>query len=290
MRIAILGLGLIGGSIARALARVGGEWTAAAWTPSRADVATAATDGVVVPAPSAREAIDGAQLVVIAAPPLETLELIDALAGAWRASLSPDAVVTDVASTKRLIVARAEARGLPFVGGHPMAGRETSGYSSSAADLFDDRPWVLVPASTASAAGRDRVETLVRACGARPVSMSAADHDAAVAAISHVPLIASAALVEAIAGSDGSDPPAGWPSAAALAATGWQSATRLARGDARMGAGILATNADAVVPPLRRLRESIDAWLRLLEVSDGPDETILRERLSAVRGRLEDDR
>jgi prephenate dehydrogenase len=110
--------------------------------------------------------------------------------------------------------------------------------------------------------------------------MGAVDHDAAVAAISHLPLVAAVALVEAVAAD-----PATWGPAGPLAANGWRDMTRLARGDAEMGAGILATNHDAVATQLRAYRSAIDAWIAALE--SGADAATLRSRLAAARALLE---
>lgn len=294
----MLGFGLIGGSIARALRRagtqadaagaLGGPWTIAAWSPSGNGPGQALEAGVVdAAAPTAHDALADADLVLLAAPPLACLDLLDALSGGGlRGALATGATVTDVASTKAEIVARASARGLPFVGGHPMAGRETAGFGAASVDLFDGRPWVLVPAVAAGRRDVNRVEDLVRACRARPVLMDAAAHDAAVAAVSHLPLVLSAALVEAVAGGPGRIAP-GWPAASSLAASGWRDMTRLARGDSAMGAGILATNAAAVAAALRDLRAAIDDWLGELERAGGPDAERLRARLGAVRDRLD---
>ncbi len=197
--------------------------------------------------------------------------------------------MTDVASTKGRITARAIEGRLRFVGGHPMAGRETSGFGAATADLFVGRPWVVVPGDPMDTAAIERVETFVRATGARPVRMDAAAHDAAVAAISHLPLLAAAALVEVAAGAVGEASPSDWPAAAALAASGWRDTTRLAKGNAEMGAGIAATNAVALAARLRAYRDRLDAWLALLEAAgpDGlPDEAALRARLEAARQRL----
>ena len=200
VRVAFLGLGLIGGSIARALhARPPGQWRTAAWTPRGSGPRIAAEARIIdLAAATPEAAVEGADLVVLAASPFDTLDLLDDLGGRLRSSLAPDAVITDVASTKAAIVARASDRGLRFVGGHPMAGREASGFEASDAGLFRDRPWVLVP--SADAAAMSRVEALAGVCGARVVHMSATEHDRAVAAISHLPLVVSAALVESVAG------------------------------------------------------------------------------------------
>lgn len=290
MRIGLLGLGLIGGSVVRALRRAPGAdgsetWTIAAWTPSGRGPAGALGDGIIDHAASTPEAaIDGADLVVLAGPAPDCLEQLDDLAGPWNGVLGRDTVITDVASTKEAIVLRATALGLRFVGGHPMAGRESSGYAASDADLFVDRPWVVVPTSDAIAT--ERVERLARACGARPLRLGAAAHDRAVAGVSHLPLVVAAALVEAVAG-DRDGPPADWPNAVELAATGWRDTTRLARGDIAMGAGIITTNAPAIAARIRELITALDGWLAELERPGGPDPTEITERLRAARERLE---
>lgn len=257
-----------------------------AWSPSSAGPAAALREGVIDEAPGRIEdALAGADLVVLGAPPLETLTLVEQLGTELRQHLASTAVVTDLASTKAAVVGAADRAGLPFVGGHPMAGREAAGYGHASAELFADRPWVLVPGVAADDAAIRRVEWLVTACGARPVRMDAATHDAAAAAISHLPLVVAAALAEAVAGAASERP--GWPAAAALAATGWRDMTRLARGDARMGAGIAATNADAIVAGLREVRAVIDTWIEALGSGGGPNAAAVEARFQAVRDRLE---
>lgn len=284
-RIAFLGLGLIGGSIALALRAAGATARLVAWTPSLAGPGDALRAGAIDEVAVVPEAaIAGAGLVILAGPPLGVLELLERgeASGPW-AALSPAAVVTDVASTKGRIVDAAARAGLPFVGGHPMAGRETSGFSAATADLFSDRPWVVVAGPSSPPGGAERVDALAIAVGARAVRMDAAAHDAAVAAISHLPLVAAAALVEAVALD-----PATWGAAGSLAASGWRDMTRLARGDVDMGAGILATNRAAVAVRLRAYRAAIDAWITELESTEGPDSA--RDRLAAARAALEGDR
>ncbi|HET9082767.1 MAG TPA: prephenate dehydrogenase/arogenate dehydrogenase family protein [Candidatus Limnocylindrales bacterium] len=288
MRIALLGFGLIGGSIARALRERGlldAGIELVAWSPSGEGPASAARDGVIDSAASTPPAaLDGADLVVLAGPAPTVLEALETLAGAWRTALASDAVITDVASTKSAIVARASTLGLRFVGGHPMAGLETSGYAAAEPGLFVDRPWVVVPGSVDEPA-IERVETLARAVGARPMRMDAADHDAAVAGVSHLPLILAASLVEAVAGRPGSDRD-GWPVAAGLAATGWRGMTRLAKGDVEMGAGILSTNAGPIADRIRDLVAVLEGWLTELDGDGGPDTEAIASRLQAARDRL----
>lgn len=288
--IAFLGLGLIGGSIARALREPrapgggDGQWPSlVAWTPDGRGPASALAEGVIDRvAASPADALAEAELVVIAAPPLETLGLIAWLGAGLRSALRPGALITDVASTKGAVMAGAAAAGIPFVGGHPMAGREARGYGASNAELFEDRPWIVVIPDGMAAAEAEPIRWLARACGARPVELDAATHDLAVAAISHLPLVVSAALVEAVAG-PGNE---GWPLARTLAASGWEGMTRLARGDPRMGAGIAATNAAALVPAVRAFRAALDSWLAALDAPGGPDAEALERRLAAARDRL----
>lgn len=290
MRLALIGFGLIGGSVARALRQrpPAGSLVAdeiVAWTPTGAGPAMALREGVIdAAAATPAEALADADLVVLAGPPIVVLDELDELAGPWRRGLAADAVITDVASTKTAIVERAAAHGLRFVGGHPMAGREASGYPASSADLFVDRPWVIVPGDDPAAV--ERVEWLAAATGASPRRMTAAEHDAAVAAVSHLPLVVAAALVEAVAGGAGGPRP-DWPTAAGLVATGWRDMTRLARGDVAMGAGIAATNRAELTARVRELIAVLEAWAGDLERGSGTDTHGLTERLQVARDRLE---
>jgi prephenate dehydrogenase len=289
MRIGLLGVGLIGGSIARALRERGpgggGGYEVVAWSPTGDGPAAAARDGVIdQTAASPEAALAGADVVVLAGPAPVCLAQLDDLAGPWRGAMATDAVITDVASTKAAIVLRATALGLRFVGGHPMAGREASGYAAASADLFVDRPWVVVPTTDDEAVGR--VEALAQSTGARPRRMTAAAHDDAVAAISHLPIVAAVALVEAVAGA-GPEDRDDWTTTADLAASGWRDMTRLARGDVTMGAGIMTTNAPAIAARVRDLIAALDAWLVELERSGGPDDETVAARLREARERLE---
>ena len=282
MQIAFLGLGQIGGSMARALAL--SATRISAWTPAGGGPSRASGDGVVAAA-TAADAIRGADVIVLAAPPLACLDLLDDLVGPLAEARPADSVITDVASTKATIVGRARANGLRFVGGHPMAGRETAGYEAADPELFRDRPWVLVHADPPDAAADARIAELVRACGARPTWIDAETHDSAVAAISHAPLVLAAALVEATAGATD------WDTARSLVAGGWASMTRLAGGDPAMGAGILATNRRPTAARLRAIRDVLDEWIALVaggsEDAVGLDAQAIHDRLASARARLD---
>ena len=286
MRVAFLGLGLIGGSIARALRGAASMADAelVAWTPAGRGPREAVDAGAIDAAAGWPEAaIEGAQLIVLAGPPRACVSMLGSLGGDWRGALAPGATITDVASTKAVVTAAARAAGVPFVGGHPMAGRERTGFAAGDAELFAARPWVV----TEAVGGGDpaAVRALAEACAAVPVDMDASRHDRLVAAISHLPLLGSVLLAETVTGSPG-DPAPDWADASRLAASGWRDTTRLARGDTTMGADILATNAAAVALGPQQRGDGLDAWLELLEAPDGPDVEAIQARLEAAKTRL----
>jgi prephenate dehydrogenase len=233
-------------------------------------------------APDIATATEDADLIVLAGPPLACLGLLDVLPD----SAATRSTVTDVASTKAAIVGRADARGLRFVGGHPMAGREAVGFDAAVPDLFVDRPWVVTPGDRATEADIERVEWLATSCGARPIRLGPIEHDEAVAAISHLPLVLAATLVEAVTGATGHEP-AGRAIERTLAASGWRDMTRLARGDVAMGAGIASTNADALARRIRDVMAVLDGWLEDLEADGGPDAERLAARFRSARDELE---
>ncbi len=285
MRLAFLGLGLIGGSIARAVRRNGGDVTIAAWTPDGTGPTSARDAGVVdAAAATADEAISGADLVVLAAPVPAIVALLARFApdGDLRPVLASGATLTDVASSKGAVMAAAESARVPFVGGHPMAGRETAGFGASDPELLAGRPWVVVQGAETRPVDVERVESLARAVGSVPVRADAVAHDRAVARISHMPLVLSAALADAIAGASG------WSGSLErqLAASGWDSMTRLAHGDPTMGAGFLATNAVATADAVRQVRAALDEWLALLAATE-PDVAAMTGRLADARRALE---
>ncbi len=135
---------------------------------------------------------------------------------------------------------------------------------------------MIVPPEPADPAAVDRVAALAEACGARPIQLTADVHDAAVAAISHMPLVVSMALAESMA----AEPD--WETARALAAGGWAGMTRLAGGDTTMGVGILATNGPATALRLRAVRDAIDGWIQLLALGES-DPALLEVRIRQAR-------
>jgi len=187
--VAIVGLGLVGGSLARALTAAG--YRVIGHDRPRILRQAVAARAIAAAARSVALAVADADLVVLAASPRTNRRLLGQVAQAARAG----ATVTDVGSVKRGICADARRRGLrSFVGGHPMAGREASGFAASKPDLFQGRRWILTPDAHTARSSLRAARALVRAVGARPVVMSPAEHDRAVAFLSHVPQVVAWAL------------------------------------------------------------------------------------------------
>jgi prephenate dehydrogenase len=187
-----VGLGLVGGSLARALTAAGFTVTGIDWplVVRRALRTRAVSRGA-----TRTEAGASADVVVLAAPPATNLRLLRRLAKVAR----PGRVITDVSSGKGEIVREASRLGLDgFVGGHPMAGTEKRGFAASRCDLFHGASWWIVPGRSSRATRL--VRSLVRAVGARAVVADAATHDRAMAYLSHAPQVVAWALLEAARG------------------------------------------------------------------------------------------
>ncbi|MEZ7787274.1 prephenate dehydrogenase [Actinomyces naeslundii] len=207
------------------------------------------------------------QIVVVATPPDVTADVVVA-----QLSAHPNAVVTDVASVKERVAAevraRAGAEARRYVGSHPMAGRERSGAGSADSDLFAGRPWVVVGQDSDPEAEL-AIRNLAVDVGATPVRMGASEHDAAVAAVSHMPqLIASlvAARLEELG-----------ESALALSGQGLRDVTRIAASDPRLWSAIVVGNAGPVADLLRRISDDLSALITGIEAAacdpGGPEYT-----------------
>lgn len=249
-RIGIVGLGLIGGSVALAVRRVRPETTIVGVDVDEEIVRQALSRRVADEASTDLATLDRADLVVFAAPVLANARLLAALAG--RAGQA--ALVTDVGSTKRDIVAAARQAGLRdrFVGGHPLAGAAAGGLAHASAGLFDARPWLLTPDLDTPPANVARLEQFVRGLGAVPRRMDAGEHDRVMAAVSHLPQLAASALMHVageLAGAEG----------LALAGKGLADTTRLASSPPGVWRDVCTANADCLAPALTRLIETLQA-------------------------------
>jgi prephenate dehydrogenase len=203
-------------------------------------------------------------LVVVATPPDVTAAVVLA-----ELKAHPDAVVTDVASVKAGVLANLQAAGADlrrYVGGHPMAGRERSGAVAARGDLFLGRPWVISPVAGPEGADGDpagpaTVRRLALALGAVPVVMGAAEHDEAVALVSHVPQVAASLVAARLRHAP--------DAAVALAGQGLRDVTRIAGSDPALWAQILAANAGPVAAVLADLRDDLDRLLAALTALTG---------------------
>lgn len=258
MRVTIVGLGLIGGSIGLALRGIDG-WLVTGWDQDPEAVAGALARGAIAEAATdIAAAARGADIVLIATPPLAMRQVFTALGP----HLRPGAVVTDVASTKSQVVDWAQEllpEHVAFIGGHPLAGSEQSGIAHARADLLRGAVYCLTPADGVPAEAMRSVEALVAATGSRPLRLAPAAHDAALAAVSHLPFLLSAALVAATTG----DPR--WPAMAPLAATGYRDVTRLGSGDPDMHRDICLSNAAAIRPWLAAMARELATLADRLE-------------------------
>lgn len=258
-RVAIIGTGLIGGSIGMAL-KAGKlpELEVIGFDLDSGSMGDARKLGAIDRgAPSIPEAVKGAKMVIVATPPLAVREVFEIMAP----HLLEGAIVTDTASTKASVT-RWASEVLPehvsYVGGHPMAGKENQGIKNAEATLFKDKTWAVIPTPSAGEGAVKSVLGLINIVGAEPLFVDAEEHDQYVAAISHLPLVMSAALFSLVRNSPS------WDDIAPLAASGFRDLTRLASGDPRMGHDIVATNGDAIahwidryVDELRRMKDLI---------------------------------
>ena len=258
---AILGTGLIGASVGMGLRRQG--WHVTGWDPEGAVLERAVLGGAAdVAAGAPDEALEGgADLVVLAGPP-------DGIVATLR-ELDTDALVTDVAGVKGPVVG-AGAHLPHFVAGHPMAGRETSGPEAASAALFRGAAWVL---ATDGAADDDlaSMSRIVGSLGARPIRMTASEHDAAVAVVSHLPQVLAAALVREAVESH---------SALDLAAGSFRDLTRVAASNPASWREVLVANGDVVAAAIRRFGGRLEAWAQAMERGDASG---LGEALAAAR-------
>ena len=253
MRIAVVGLGLIGGSIALAARRRLGADVSGIDRDHDAEQAALSAGALDRAGEDFAAALAGAQAVFVAVP-------VGAIAQTVETALEhapADCVVTDVGSTKRAIMAAQQDR--RFVGGHPLAGSEHSGFRHAREDLFDGATWYLTPTATTFEAHYERLHTLVESMGARPRAIDPHGHDRLVATASHLPHVVANALA---AQARATLPPG---EALSWAGPSFRDATRVAGAPTEIWTDIYMTNADllaaAVEDMAARLSEFREALL-----------------------------
>ena len=255
MRVAIVGTGLMGASVALAARRRGDD--VFGWDPDPAALAAAAERGAVAPAASLEDAVGGAELVVVAAPIAQLPSTIVAVLGA-----SGDAAVTDIGSTKTSVVEAAD--GSPrFVGGHPICGSESRGPENASAGLFEGATWFLTPVAHTDPDRHRLVHGFVSDLGATPVAIDAAAHDRLVAMTSHVPHV----LANIVANQTGASRVEGHEPLA-HAGGSLRDMTRIAGANPRIWVDIFLDNAAAIRDALAEHRRRIEQVESALEQGD----------------------
>lgn len=276
-RVAILGTGLIGASVGLALRAARPGVQIAGYDASRDNLARAQQLKAIDRRASLRDALEDADLVVIATP----VGAIQALFEEMGPLLPVHALVMDTGSTKARVLEWAERllpAGVRFIGGHPMAGKTTPGPEEADARLFNGAVWCLVPLPSAPRDAIDQAVQLVESFGAAPYFLDAEEHDGLVASVSHLPYLLSVALIGHL-GRERS-----WRETASLAAGGFAYATHLSDSDPRMFFDIARSNRDNIARRLDLFIAELSA-LREAIVSDDPE---LKARFEQARALHQD--
>ncbi len=261
-KIAVLGLGLIGGSLGMALKQTGIARQIAGYDSNpdathRALVRGAITHMCI----TMEEAVQQADMVVLATPILAMPELLERIAPA----LKPGVLVTDTASTKAQILKWAQTllpANVVFVGGHPMAGREQTGIEAAEVGLFEGCAYCLTPTAQTPTEALTHLSEIVQQLGAHPLVLDAGRHDHLVAGISHVPFVLSSVLVQALYRDED------WSDMTRLAAGGFRDMSRLAAGSPTMYRDICLTNKEAILGWLDALAWQLEHVRSIIAMSD----------------------
>ena len=259
--LAVIGLGLMGGSLALAM-RDHADYIAGVDHDEGARDFALARGMVDCATDDLYQAVNRADVVILAAPVRVIVEMLRMQIGAY---LRSNTLVIDIGSTKQDIVEAMASLpiGVNAVGGHPMTGKENGGIEESDRSLYDNRPFVLCPSRRTTPAARLHALSFVETLGALPIEMEAERHDQIVAGISHLPYLLSATLVATVARQAEKDS-AYWE----LAAGGFRDTTRLAASDVTMMGDILSTNTKAVATLLAQFRMQLAMLETLLIAGD----------------------
>ncbi|MDR3418053.1 MAG: prephenate dehydrogenase/arogenate dehydrogenase family protein [Nevskia sp.] len=280
-RLAVVGLGLIGGSLARALRAAGAVGSISGFDTDPEQVRQALALGVIDRAGAdAAQVVHDADVVLIAVPVLSTEAALRACAPA----LPPGAVITDVGSTKQsvLVAAQAVFGEVPpaFMPAHPIAGTEKSGVANARADLFRGHRVILTPHSRQDAAAQEQVSRMWQAAGARVVTMDPQRHDAIFAATSHLPHLLAYSFVDMLGRLEGAEVDI-FPNAGG----GFRDFTRIASSSPRMWHDIMRANAEPVAGLLRRQILELQDLLAMIEQGRWDALREVFERARAARER-----
>jgi arogenate dehydrogenase (NADP+) len=259
--VGLVGLGLIGGSLGLDLQAAGAQVRAWVHRPQTAE--RALERGLAQQVGTEAAILDGCGLVVLALP----LDQLVAPAPELIRALPPKALVTDVGSVKGPVLAGWRGQPVRFVGSHPMAGTALAGVEAGQRELFQGRPWVITPEDQTDPGALEAVQELASAVGSQPLICSAEAHDRAVALISHLPVLVSAALLEAAdRGARGEEQAL----ARALASSGFADTTRVGGGNPELGTLICRWNREAVLSALIHYQSGLDALIEAVRQEDWP--------------------
>lgn len=281
--IAILGPGLLGGSVALAAKSFNYAEAVHVWARREAAVAEIRSRGIAdLASTDLAEVIAGAKLIVLATP---VGIMPDLVARLLEISPAPGTLMTDLGSVKGGVVSSIDALldgqdDLHFVGSHPMAGKEQAGIEHATAELFRGAACVITPGASSTPSAIEVIENFWRQLGCRTTQMRPEQHDQAVARISHLPHLAASLIATTALAAD--------PSAGAVAGAGLRDTTRVASGSPEMWAEILLENRAAVAPALRDLADQVSQALALLESGEREQLQSLLQRSKDLRDALPD--
>jgi len=274
VRIAVIGTGLLGTSVAMSAARVN-SLEVVGWDADPDTLTAASAKSGLTPAISAEDACHEADVVVVAVPVAKlSAAVADALAAAGE-----NALITDVGSTKAAVVnSNADPR---FVGGHPLAGAETGGPGAARADLFDGATWYLTPAEGTSGVALEKAFRLVSDLGAKPRTIRAETHDRLLATVSHLPHVLANLLVaeaESTLVEEGEPLPATGPS--------FRDATRVAGAPSSIWTDIYLANSEALIERLDGISRRLEVVRDLLEAGDATAITAWNDAAAAQKAKV----
>ncbi len=275
--VAIVGVGLIGGSFAAALRASGAAGRIIGVGRQPVTLARARELGLIDQAQTLGQAMQEADVVMLATP----VGAVAGLLAAMCPSLRPGVIITDAGSTKQDIVQAArETLGdkfSQFVPGHPIAGAEQTGPEAATASLYHERTVIVTPEADTDPEALARVVAMWEGCGARVMSMSAERHDRVLASVSHVPHFLSSSYMWQVAMAPDSD------QRLAVAGTGFQDFTRIAAGSAEMWRDIFLANRTAVLAELDEVRQAMDRLEQALQAADHAAIDDFLERAAVAR-------
>ena len=275
--LAVVGVGLIGGSFAAALRRKGAVSRVLGVGRNRRSLQEAVELGLIDEAVSAEEAARRADVIMLAVPVGTTQTVLEAMLPFLR----EHTLITDAGSTKMSVVQAARAalgnRIGQFVPGHPIAGAEKSGPTAAMADLYEGRTVILTPLPENSVEARSRITRLWEACGARVISMEPDTHDVVLASVSHVPHFLSSVFMWQVATAENSD------LRLELAGSGFRDFTRIAAGSPEMWRDIFLSNRDAILSEISEVRAALDSAEQALLAGDETQLHDFLERAALAR-------